>query len=321
MVLYLIASLITYSLAQNISTGHTVNLHWFSDNDKSPFVYFESTMVVPPVPTKEWQTLFIWPGIQPLEGKTFAPIGNGVLQPVLTWGQSCAPDPTNARIDKEKKWWISAQYVNTDSSAQDPERKGCLGGTQMSVEPDDSLVMIMELAPDNLKWIQTVKNQRTGAKVDFTIDMKGQRQGWAMFVMETPGGWHDNVPQFNVTNIVLKTSPGVIDPTFCTTKTKVQPLPGANVACSDSIASENTCRIAQCVFNARTPSPTSTSLITTTTASQTSSTTLGTSTSNVPYGPTSAVQPSGYATDVPISSSPAFGMNPVVFLLMFSIFI
>ncbi|KAI8898780.1 hypothetical protein BC833DRAFT_619985, partial [Globomyces pollinis-pini] len=112
-------------LAQEIV--HNVNLYWNSNPDVSPYVYYESTIVVPPVPTKEWQTLFIWPGMQPSNGRTFKPIGNGVLQPVLTWGQSCAPDPTNARIDKEKKWWISAQYVNTDSSAQDPERKGCLG--------------------------------------------------------------------------------------------------------------------------------------------------------------------------------------------------
>ena len=51
---------------------------------------FQSTMFVPEEPTARG-TLFLWPGLQPLRGPDPGRVGNGVLQPVLTWGTSCAP--------------------------------------------------------------------------------------------------------------------------------------------------------------------------------------------------------------------------------------
>ena len=65
-------------------------------------------MIVPPQPAASG-TVFLWPGLQPLpSGKHYAPIGNGVLQPVLTWGSTCARGAPN----DYNSWWISGQYVN-----------------------------------------------------------------------------------------------------------------------------------------------------------------------------------------------------------------
>ena len=162
--------------------------NWYTDPDEAPFTYFKSSMQVPAVPSLEWQTLFIWPGIQPRGGENFLPIDNGVLQPVLTWGDSCAPNPNKASMDLRKTWWISAQYVNTKGSYKG--YTGCDGGNRMAVNAEDILDMIMEKAADSNIWTQTVINRRNKQSVDFEIDMLNQPQGWAKFVMETPGGWH-----------------------------------------------------------------------------------------------------------------------------------
>ena len=75
---------------------------------------FRMTMQVPATPSS-MQTLFIWPGLQSRSGVSDpANIGNGVLQPVLTWGGSCAPKAPQQVYDS---WWISGMYVNVTSGA------------------------------------------------------------------------------------------------------------------------------------------------------------------------------------------------------------
>jgi hypothetical protein len=89
-----------------------------------------TTLKVPQYPSKpisEGKVLFLWPGLQPSEkGSHFEPIGNGVLQPVLTYGVSCAPTQQPKAFSS---WWISAQYVNTLSSHK--QYKGCFSGPSM----------------------------------------------------------------------------------------------------------------------------------------------------------------------------------------------
>jgi hypothetical protein len=80
------------------------------------WISLKASMRVPFV-TSPQGTVFIWPGLQP-DGLSYFPIGNGVLQPVLTYGSSCAPNPTKLVTHG---WWISGQYVNTD---KDPNAKG-----------------------------------------------------------------------------------------------------------------------------------------------------------------------------------------------------
>ncbi|CAF1468595.1 unnamed protein product [Adineta steineri] len=65
-----------------------------TDPDINEFIYASVDLVVPlKTPQVNNETLlFIWPGLQP-PGPDFGPIGGGVLQPVLTYGEgSCAPN-------------------------------------------------------------------------------------------------------------------------------------------------------------------------------------------------------------------------------------
>jgi len=124
-------------------------------------------------------TLFLWPGLEPLEGgENFNPIGRGVLQPVLTWGSSCAPGSPR----RSQGWWISAQYVNTLGS--DPEYRGCFGGEVMNVAIGDQLQIDMSLKGSI--WSQTVTDEASGKTVDFDMDLEGQDQLWIMFQIEMP---------------------------------------------------------------------------------------------------------------------------------------
>jgi hypothetical protein len=125
-------------------------------------------------------TLFLWPGLEPLQGDHYSPIGTGVLQPVLTWGGSCAPGSPQTRTGT--RWWISAQYVNTLTSYA--SHKGCYGGDVMDVEIGDKLLIDMSLK--GTIWSQAVTDEANGKKVDFDMDMEMQPQRWALFEIEIP---------------------------------------------------------------------------------------------------------------------------------------
>jgi hypothetical protein len=141
-------------------------------------VNFKTTLVVPKTPTQR-QTLFIWPGLQHMGGSDPGRVGNGVLQPVLTWGPSCS---RSAPSDPYSGWWISAMYVNISTGAAGPS--GCANGDSMKVDIGDRL--FIEFAEKGTEWIQTVTNVRNMEKVDLTWDLKGQDQNWAIWDIETP---------------------------------------------------------------------------------------------------------------------------------------
>lgn len=119
-------------------------------------VRLQTTMVVPPKPPASG-TLFLWPGIDP-DGANFDPINNGVLQPVLTWGPSCAPG--TQPLDYST-WWISGQYVNTNGNVSG--YTGCDGGPIMSVNVCDTLNMDIALA--GTVWTQTITDVQTNQTV------------------------------------------------------------------------------------------------------------------------------------------------------------
>jgi hypothetical protein len=139
-----------------------------------------TTLEVPDKPTGN-TTLFLWPGLEPIQGSPhYSPIGTGVLQPVLTWGGSCAPG--SPQTSAGKNWWISSQYVNTLGS--ESKHKGCYGGPTMDVDTGDQLVIDMSLK--GTVWNQAVTSQKSGKKVDFDMDMAMQEQRWALFEIEMP---------------------------------------------------------------------------------------------------------------------------------------
>lgn len=162
------------------TTGKRSNSFGFTEIDvRSPnqMVRLQTRLTVPAKPPANG-TVFLWPGLQPLDGKNFLPIGNGVLQPVLTWGPSCAP----GTLLDHSSWWISGQYVNVYGNAG--EYRGCKGGKVLRVDPGDVLAIDMVLK--GTEWTQIVTSTKSGKSVDFTIDLKGQEQGRAIFDIELP---------------------------------------------------------------------------------------------------------------------------------------
>jgi hypothetical protein len=138
-------------------------------------VYMETTLIVPPEQAHKG-VIFLWPGLQP-GGANFNPIGTGVLQPVLTWGSSCAPGNQPAPYST---WWISAQYVNSYGNLTG--HRGCFGGPIMDVNPGNQLRLQFEL--NGTVWTQIVTNLATNKAVMFSIDMLGQAQNYVYFFIE-----------------------------------------------------------------------------------------------------------------------------------------
>jgi len=152
---------------------------YLSDRN-NPILSLQTILHVPKTPTAR-QTLFIWPGLQSRGASDPGRIGNGVLQPVLTWGPSCAP---NAPRDAYAGWWMAAMYVNVSANEAGPT--SCAGGDFMQTQVGDQLRIAMSFHAD--KWTQTVANIRTMKSVDLTSDLKGQVQNWATWAVEVPSG-------------------------------------------------------------------------------------------------------------------------------------
>lgn len=138
----------------------------------------------PPTPTTPGAALFLWPGLGPATNSAnFLPINDGVLQPVLSWGPSCAP---TAQPSPFTAWWISAQYVNT--FGDDPGYTGCFSGNSIYVNPGDALLINMTLDTASGIWTQSVADPTTSQGITFDFNLQAQGQNWAYFAMEE---WYD----------------------------------------------------------------------------------------------------------------------------------
>lgn len=190
------------SSAQARTTNdNTTGLVRFGVAANNAITQMSTTLVVPAEPPPSG-TLFLWPGLQP-GGSDFAPIGNGVLQPVLTWGPSCAPGSLGSA---HSTWWISAEYVNLGS---DQGYSGCQGGDRMPVNPNDNLIITMDL--NDTTWTQTVATAH--GSVSFAKDLQGQSQNFAYFVIEEDGQKPVSDVLFQNTNITFANpEPGACHP-------------------------------------------------------------------------------------------------------------
>lgn len=135
---------------------------------------------LPPVPNNVDASLFLWAGLAPAPNSAnFLPINNGVLQPVLSWGPSCAPTSQPAPFTS---WWISGQYVNTFGS--DPGYTGCFSGDALLVKPGDALLTNLSLDSSTGDWTETVTGSASNKSVSFTMNLQNQGQNWAYFAIE-----------------------------------------------------------------------------------------------------------------------------------------
>ncbi|ORY28930.1 hypothetical protein BCR33DRAFT_745483 [Rhizoclosmatium globosum] len=208
---------------------------WTLSGPGNTFTSFTCTLTVPPVPQRPTSgdaTYFYWPGLQSVRNSsTFAPIGFGVLQPVLTFGPSCTPNkPPNTSV--YRGWHISAQYVNPTGTVAG--YKGCLGGNMMDVAPGDNLQMSLVLQGST--WVQTVVRSGVacsgpgsglaspnGCTVSFSMDMKGQAQPRAELVLEL---YYQAVVTSDVTfsniQLQIKNPEPASSTRFCTPTSRLQ---------------------------------------------------------------------------------------------------
>ena len=182
-----------------------VQLAAASDNQ---ILSLTTTLSVPAKPSTKTGTLFLWPGLQP-GGANYQPIDNGVLQPVLTWGPTCAPNAPNTPYGS---WWVSAQYVNTYGMY--PGYTDCHGGDGMNVNVGDELLMVMKLS--GTIWHQAVTDGATQKTVSYDLDMLGQAQNYAEFDIEIYSEDPASDVIFTNTEIVLEKS----QPKFCQPTTR-----------------------------------------------------------------------------------------------------
>lgn len=138
--------------------------------------------------------LYLWPGLQPgnLSGNAADAIGNGVLQPVLTYdagADNCAPNPTH--IPFQDNWWISGQYVNTDyTSNTPPQFQGCHGGPRLALTAGQTVDIDMSYNEADMSWTQTCSagGNTVSYNIALTIDGQVQNQAWALMISEPYGG-------------------------------------------------------------------------------------------------------------------------------------
>ena len=97
--------MVTNPASQTLPTKYLSGVYLYAGTTNE-FVDLRTTLTVP-APPPATGTLFLWPGLDPAPGgRNFLPIDNGVLQPVLTWGASCAPGQQPIQYST---WWISGQ--------------------------------------------------------------------------------------------------------------------------------------------------------------------------------------------------------------------
>jgi hypothetical protein len=175
----------------------------FQTSTSNQIVALQTTLLAPSRPTSS-TTLYVWPGLEPLpSAPKFNPIGQGVLQPVLTWGSSCGMSSANPN-----GWWISALYVNPYTL--DQAYYGCLGGKPIDVQVGDQLDITMSLK--GTMWSQVVVDRQSGQTTSYDIDMMGQAQPWALFHIEQPS---QNRPTSDVTFTATTLTFAMPEPMAC----------------------------------------------------------------------------------------------------------
>jgi len=168
---------------------------YYSAKYPNEFIAVRTSITVPEKPPTVG-TVFLWPGLDPGPSPRFLPIDNGVLQPVLTWGTSCAP---GLQPPAYTSWWISAQYVNT--FGHEPGYTDCHGGPNMRVSPGDVLDLSLQL--HGTIWTQIIRDERTNGSARFAFDLRGQPQNLLYFGIERYGGRPISPVRFRNTTIAV----------------------------------------------------------------------------------------------------------------------
>ncbi|KAJ3075412.1 hypothetical protein HDU98_008241 [Podochytrium sp. JEL0797] len=229
------------------------------NNVGNTFTYFQVTLKVPPLPIRPplgtQATYFLWPGIQPgfvSNNVNFMPIGNGVLQPVLSFGPSCIPN-VSPTLDYYSTWIISGLYVNLGGQ---PTGQVCNGGPILQVPPGDALTLTLQLDTSTGTWLQTIASATLGNSVTYSINLGNQSQGRAELHVELYNSATQYFP-VEFSSITLRVSQAG-DSAFCfgkgnlaTDMIKKGETCGTGVVGADGV----TCTVDKCVFAPDAPAP------------------------------------------------------------------
>ncbi|KAJ3250386.1 hypothetical protein HDU77_006720 [Chytriomyces hyalinus] len=253
-----------------LTQGRALALFWVLEDAGNSFSAFKATMVVPQQPVKPG-SYFIWLGLESTSSSAnYKPVGNGVLQPVLTFGHSCAPN-TDQIANPNGTWYVSGLYVNLGQDNNFPEAFGCKGGNVMDVMPGDHLVSSITRMPGSSIWVQTITNKGKACQpqsggvplskngkdcsVQFSYDMMNQAQTFAILEVEL---LHNATVDFNVEfrDILLSTDTrdsSVDSGAFCSSAAVL----GTVEKCSDIKLREDglLCKVHSCVFQASRVNP------------------------------------------------------------------
>ena len=143
-------------------------------------VGLQTEVDVPPLP-QAVGALGLWPGLQPISASpTYAPLGNGIIQPILAYHNSNIGPACSTETPAESNygtWWVEGYVWNNTT--------GCSGGNVMAVSPGDHLKMVISLT--GTVWTQVITDVNTGQSVSFAKDMQGQAQNLVDFAIEEKG--------------------------------------------------------------------------------------------------------------------------------------
>jgi len=280
LLLLLLAGLFTSTHAYNGQSN--INFLINSRGSEKYFVDFSVDFIAPQSisldPDHAKFTVFIWPGLQPdgPERKCFYPINNGVLQPVLTFGNSCAPDKP---ADVEQ-WWISGQYVNTDLDCKSVPDEflsvckdyfDCHGGQFVEVIPGNEIKTNMKYNPGDKSWMETIETDGLTRTYSIALDYcsedskhstpvtrEPQSQTNAILSIETDN--YDFPLEQTFTNIVLKIHVGDDGSATCNNTLSMKETVSASsctplemISNSDGVL---TCQVASCTVHKPTELPT-----------------------------------------------------------------
>ncbi|KAJ3240343.1 hypothetical protein HDU81_004011 [Chytriomyces hyalinus] len=250
--------------------GHALAFFWVLEDANNSFNAFEATMVVPQQPVKPG-SYFIWLGLESTSSSTnYKPVGNGVLQPVLTFGHSCAPNKDQI-ANPNGTWYVSGLYVNLGQDNNFPDAFGCKGGNIMDVMPGDHLVSSIARMSGSSTWVQTITNKGKACQsqsggvplskngkdcsVQFSYDIKNQAQTFAILEVEL---LHNATVDFNVEFRDIQLSVDVRDSSadsgaFCSDAAVL----GTVEKCTDIKLSDDglLCKVHSCVFQASHANP------------------------------------------------------------------
>ena len=216
------------------------NVSWYEFTVTVPapnsIVGLSTTTVVPslpPVPASSGAYISYWPGLSPIpNGPNYLPIGNGVMQPIITtfapftswWASSIYDNPTGGTMPEIYSGYQSITYP------QEIDGLTAAGTDSFSPQPGDAIYESMQFTSDVPSsygsWTITITDDTTGESNTLYIDMRGQSQNLAYFAIESWYGMQMGGPVTFKNTTLMFALPD--DGTICTAAIGVLDKSGLN---------------------------------------------------------------------------------------------